>query len=542
MTTLPDLAEIIADTSKAIDVIDPLREVTISQAKFDQVATLCKDEFKSEEVHGVGGHTLCFRNTGEQTRYVSVQEFPLLVALANLVKALEPYREAIDRIATEMGYPSRSSGKDLFGKLPTNDVENDLTEVQLRTLLDAIDTTLPDAGDSSRMLKFLTEPKWSGMADDDGKVGRKLDRSSDWQESAVLKTGKMIAAANAGRFKLVRALAKAGIQTDDLVLGQPVPDVAAGQDEVERLTGGANILFYGAPGTGKSHDVWEMVGEGGPSFSTVFHPDMQNSDFTGTLKPGLDSGGKVTYAFNAGPFARAVASAWSNPHKRVFLVIEELNRAVAAAVFGELFQLLDRNPDGSGRYKVSFPSPEFANWFAAETGFEVENLALPSNLWILATMNSADQGVYPLDTAFRRRWKQKYLAIDYAKAPDAKIEHMTSQGAGKTDWKTFIEALNIFLVSRLDIGEDRLLGPRFVDEQDLAEGDLPGKLLIYLWDDLLRHHGRVDLFADGITTYGELDRRVNARQQIFSDTFLATLPEKGGDEAAGDDSALAGAD
>lgn len=295
------------------------------------------------------------------------------------------------------------------------------------------------------------------------------------------------------------------------------------------LNGGENILFYGAPGTGKSHDVWQMVGNDF-SFATVFHPDMQNSDFTGTLKPGVDDNGSVTYAFRPGPFARAVACAWANPERKVFLVIEELNRAVAAAVFGELFQLLDRNADGSGRYQVDFPSPEFAKWFGVETGIDTDKLSLPDNLWILATMNSADQGVYPLDTAFRRRWRQRYLPIDYTKAPDVRVSYVTPAGLATTDWRTFVKTLNDFLISKLEIEEDRLLGPRFVEEQELDGGKLPGKLLIYLWDDLLRHHGRTELFATGISSNGELHRRINGDEQIFSTAFLATL---GADNNAG---------
>lgn len=291
-----------------------------------------------------------------------------------------------------------------------------------------------------------------------------------------------------------------------------------------RVTGGENVLYYGAPGTGKSHNVWQRIDKDtDPHFVTVFHPDMQNSDFAGTLKPGLDDGGDVTYQFRPGPFANAVASAWANPGKKVYLVIEELNRAVAAAVFGELFQLLDRNSDGSSCYKVDFPSPEFAKWFAERTGSEAAHLSLPSNFWILATMNSADQGVYPLDTAFRRRWRQNYLAIDYSKAPEIDLEYVSEAGPKVTDWRTFVEALNRYLVAELDIREDRLIGPRFLSEDDLDDGKLPGKLLIYLWDDLLRHHSENALFDQSIATYGDLHRRLNKPEKIFSSQFLSTL-------------------
>lgn len=289
-----------------------------------------------------------------------------------------------------------------------------------------------------------------------------------------------------------------------------------------RVTGGENRLFYGAPGTGKSYEVWRQINrDADPHFVTVFHPDMQNSDFAGTLKPGAVGEAGVGYAFRPGPFARAVACAWANPAKKVYLVIEELNRAVAAAVFGELFQLLDRAPDGSSCYEVDFPSPEFERWYHENADPAAERLSLPSNLWILATMNSADQGVYPLDTAFRRRWRQIYLPIDYSKAPDAEIGYVSQAGRQATDWRSFVEALNGFLVEEVGVNEDRLIGPRFVDENDLGGGELPGKLLIYLWDDLLRHHASNPLFHESVRTYGDLHRRLGANQQVFSEQFLA---------------------
>lgn len=303
--------------------------------------------------------------------------------------------------------------------------------------------------------------------------------------------------------------------------GQPTPK------QGKRVTGGDNVLYYGAPGTGKSHDVWERVGTD-VSFVTVFHPDMQNSDFVGTLKPGTDGAGNVTYSFRPGPFARAAAYAWAHPAKKVYLVVEELNRAVAAAVFGELFQLLDRSPEGGSRYEVDFPSPEFEKWFHKEAGQSAQRLSLPSNLWLLATMNSADQGVYPLDTAFRRRWRQQYLSIDYAKAPTEPVKVFGDDGGFEVTWRQFVAALNNFLVEKLEIGEDRLIGPRFLDAHDLVGGKLPGKLLIYLWDDLLRHNGRGDLFRPAVKTYGELHDRMLTNKPVFTELFLGRLASDDG--------------
>ena len=291
--------------------------------------------------------------------------------------------------------------------------------------------------------------------------------------------------------------------------------------ESGRIKGGENILFYGAPGTGKSHAAKKESNEHNAYVvRTLFHPDMQNSDFLGALKPAVVDEGAVSYKFRAGPFAKALLYARKNPAARVHLVIEELNRAMAAAVFGELFQLLDRDEEGTSEYEVDAPSEEFAEWYGEPT------FKLPSNLWIYATMNSADQGVYPLDTAFRRRWRQVYIPIDYTIAPTNTVRVAKAGAPDATiSWPVFVEKLNAFLTGTKEINtpEDRLVGPRFLKKSELAEGILPGKLLIYLWDDLLRHHGRDMLFLDTIKTYGDLDKANRDGKQIFNPVFLERL-------------------
>lgn len=296
------------------------------------------------------------------------------------------------------------------------------------------------------------------------------------------------------------------------------------------LKGGENVIFYGAPGTGKSNRVEKKIKKAGKRpFRTVFHPDLQNSDFFGCLKPQMD-GKKVRYGFSPGPFMKALADAYKEPAEPVFLVIEELNRAAAAAVFGDLFLLLDRDDDGKGEYDVSFPSPESEEWFNEQTGRADETLQLPSNLFIYATMNSADQGVYPLDTAFRRRWKQKYLPLNYKKGRKGNVGYVDAAGDRRTlAWREFVKLLNRQLTKdeNLDIAEDRLLGQWFVSELELNGKSIPEKVLIYLWDDVLRHEGRRGrevIFAAGKeNTYGELASKIKRGECILSDPFLAVL-------------------
>lgn len=307
-----------------------------------------------------------------------------------------------------------------------------------------------------------------------------------------------------------------------------IPAVAAaGEDEAEdadAMEGGENVIYYGAPGTGKTHTVDGIV-DGSVCIRTVFHPDVQNSDFVGALKPVMQDD-KVTYSFSPGPFALALSEALTRPKEKVYLILEELNRAPAAAVFGDLFLLLDRQSNGAGKFDVDFPNSEFRDWLHNAIGKPIQRIVLPKNMWILATMNSADQGVYPLDTAFRRRWQQIYVPINYETAPEGTFNLVKADGkVGKIAWSDFAKALNDHLTHKLSIAEDRLLGPWFVTPDDLAKTDtLPGKVLIYLWDDLLRHHGREHVFDLGIVgTYGKLSKLAGENSRIFADGLLASL-------------------
>lgn len=292
------------------------------------------------------------------------------------------------------------------------------------------------------------------------------------------------------------------------------------EDEPMSAEAGKNIIFYGAPGTGKSHRVDNMIGEQ-VSIRTVFHPDTQNSDFFGSLKPSMD-GRDVVYGFAPGPMARALVDAHNSPGIHHFLVIEELNRAPAAAVFGELFQLLDRRPDGRSNYSLDFPTPESRKWFASK-GYDGARLVLPANLSIIATMNSADQGVHPLDTAFRRRWEQEYMPLDEGEGPLGNLSFVDRAGAlREIGWKAFATVLNSYLLDVIQIAEDRLFGLWFLKEAEL-DGPIPDKILLYLLDDLLRHEGRETVFASGVQSYGQLAARLSREEKVLSDALLERL-------------------
>lgn len=307
------------------------------------------------------------------------------------------------------------------------------------------------------------------------------------------------------------------------------------------FTGATNTIFYGAPGTGKSHHIHNIQCVDADKIVTVFHPDTQYSDFVGALKPNMatDENSKpyVAYQFRPGPFTKALIKAKLHPHKHVCLVIEELNRAPAAAVFGELFQLLDRKDDGESTYKIDASDPDMLAYINQSLGnagvANINQLEIPANLSLLATMNSSDQAVMPLDTAFKRRWRFKFIDIDFSHVdvPNHDFHLPTQSGVFKISWPKLATIINDVLIEA-NVAEDRLLGPFFVkkDEIETAEAakqTLSSKLFVYLWDDVLRHIGPKKIFAPEYLTYGRLSSAFMKDKAIFNSKIEERIEASG---------------
>ncbi|NNH01494.1 AAA family ATPase [Acinetobacter sp. ANC 5414] len=296
-------------------------------------------------------------------------------------------------------------------------------------------------------------------------------------------------------------------------------------------TPGENIIFFGAPGTGKSNEINNLVDEKN-SIRTVFHAETYFSDFVGCLKPTMGLTG-VEYKFQIGPFTEILIKALNDPAHHYYLVIEEINRAKSAAVFGEIFQLLDRK-NGVSKYSIKINDQDLIKILTENlTNPLIDNqIRIPSNLSIYATMNTSDQAVEPMDSAFKRRWKYIYKPIDFESFDeDGNPSH--AQGSFElqraTDaiciaWKDFALKVNNIL-SNLDIPEDRHLGPWFVSTEEIdtipkANETLKNKILMYLWDDVLRHHEKTDFFIEEIKTFGQLNYKVANDKVVFNDEFL----------------------
>ena len=312
-------------------------------------------------------------------------------------------------------------------------------------------------------------------------------------------------------------------------------NVETEDNEEKRIDKPHQRIFFGAPGTGKSYELNKETQEyfGNNYERVTFHPNYMYGNFVGAFKPfpkvfknsdgsiKKDEDGNIqetiTYEYIPGVLMKQLVKALKKPNENYLLLIEEINRANVAAVFGDVFQLLDRDGKGQSEYVIAtsrelqeYLKKEFDGYDLAENvkqnlGDDYSRLYLPSNLYIWATMNSADQGVMPMDTAFRRRWEFRYLGIN--DAADLSIEEFSHykfkiNSTETVRWDEFRRELNKKL-SHLNIPEDKLIGPYFISKSVLEDADLDkltetikNKVLMYLYEDAAKAYKPL-LFAEG---------------------------------------------
>lgn len=302
-------------------------------------------------------------------------------------------------------------------------------------------------------------------------------------------------------------------------------------------------IFFGAPGTGKSYEINELT-NGGSVIRTTFHPDSDYSTFVGAYKPVMEETPvygaqgvevakekRITYSYVKQAFLKAYLGAWQKYAKGgetaepQFLVIEEINRGNCAQIFGDLFQLLDRSDNGFSTYPIEADSDlqneikkAFAEGgeYAIENGLDVDDavdgytsnygetlsddikngrvLLLPNNLYIWATMNTSDQSLFPIDSAFKRRWDWRYVKI-----ADAGKGWKIKCGTEYCDWWTFVEEINKKIAKETS-SDDKKLGYFFCkpdkNRNTISEDKFVGKVLFYLWNDVFKD-GDTSLFKVG---------------------------------------------
>lgn len=284
-------------------------------------------------------------------------------------------------------------------------------------------------------------------------------------------------------------------------------------------------IYYGVPGSGKSHKIDEITKNLSEEqkIRVVFHPEYTNADFVGQILPCLTSDG-IEYRFKAGPFSRILKKAYQNPNKPHYLIIEEINRGNAAANFGDLFQLLDRDSEGWSSYKIenldinSFIRSKDSTYSDAKiessvnvggyTWTENTGIRLPPNLSLLATMNTSDQNVFTLDNAFQRRWDMELVpnSCDDPTQMQAKI----SVKEKTITWESFQSKINEVIAEKgnesgFSSMEDKRLGCWFIknDEGKIDSEKFANKVLKYLWDDAFKFN-RSEIFIDEVKNFEKL--------------------------------------
>lgn len=326
------------------------------------------------------------------------------------------------------------------------------------------------------------------------------------------------------------------------------------------------IIYYGAPGTGKSHTIKKEEDEGKITcIRTTFHPDSDYATFVGCYKPHKIKGSSnnLTYEFVEQAFLEAYKQAWMNPKEEIALVIEEINRGNCAQVFGDIFQLLDRSDDGWSTYPIKADTDiaehlkglriqGYSASMNKRFGLDKEGkdrypdrdwfgfMALPPNMSILATMNTSDQSLFPIDSAFKRRWDWKYIKIKPGKNENGeKLDwNIQIEGANgepvkiigestKLSWWKFIQKVNIIIAS-MTSSADKQLGYFFckpskksneTDEKPtiITADTLVGKVIFYLWNDVFKDYGFED--ASLFTYQEEKDGKKMEKDLAFADFY-----------------------
>ena len=357
-----------------------------------------------------------------------------------------------------------------------------------------------DEKSKSYLQKFMTDYSWWGGA-------KTIDRG-DFYVSPILSHARLVNASQSFVADLCAFLSDKDDLVKAIIAGEATVDYSI---QTSSNTISRQVIYYGAPGTGKSHKIKEILSGQNVQkeniFRTTFHPDSDYSTFVGAYKP--TRGKKPLYGLNGGITVRMkegnrmleeetitynfIPQAFLNAYIRsyqttdnVYLIIEEINRGNCAQIFGDLFQLLDRDEEGKSEYTIKADTDLKA--YLEETlgtdneGIKDGEICLPSNLYIYATMNTSDQSLFPIDSAFKRRWDWEYEPIKYKNT-----DWVIDINGEKFSWVSFQRIVNSRILASTN-SEDKMLGDFFVNPHDKTITDklFLNKVLFYLWNDVCK--------------------------------------------------------
>ena len=451
---------------------------------FSTLETLSRDSDFSATLSERGGY-ITFSNSGRRggTKYFQIGLDSLLQTLRDILANLSAFSGMSDYVESDW----RNNGSEYFN----DPVANANSTVQTKPLFSTL----------SKLIIWGNQPAFDDIDSD-----QRIILQEDALKNTIVKLERI-----ADSFKPAVSL-----ESSSLI--SPVSNI--------------QTIYYGCPGTGKSHTVKKIAeGENGEKiikyddgtnniFRTTFHPDYDYATFVGCYKP-VKEGAAIDYKFIPQVFTNAYVCAYRHREDPIYLIIEEINRGNCAQIFGDLFQLLDRT-NGESDYAIK-PDTELAKYLASQ-GVPSEELKLPDNLHIYATMNTSDQSLFPMDSAFKRRWAMEYMPINYTQK---KASTFTIEVAGKKyPWIKFLEMVNERIVNATD-SEDKQMGEFFIKES-VNEREFINKVMFYLWNDVckdlynprhvqgaffLRVKNKLETEKNDYFTFAELfsDRNENSR-------------------------------
>lgn len=426
----------------------------------------------------------------------------------------------------------------------SNNNKNDNKSDKIQQLREIINDTEYDEEDKESIINFVTKPStWGG--------GKGLDRGDYWVSPTYEPFGIKQSLSAVEKFVLCLLEEDSSELYDEtfaqlkLIIRDYNNSSSKVSIENESFKGAKNIIYYGAPGTGKSYGIQNFIREKIPEYSAqkghpdvfrvTLHPEYTYSDFVGQLLPVTGEDDKVTYKFVSGIFTSTLEHALKNNQNPVYLVLEEMSRANVAAVFGDIFQLLDRDEDGRSEYTINNSIIAKAVFGSTSENYDNISIFLPSNLFILGTVNTSDQNVFAMDTAFKRRFIWRYVTTKVDDLEFLKKNNPTLmlESDVKVDWYHFYTTLNTFITDKnlLGLSEDKQIGPYFIKFQDNVDPQklVRDKLLQYLWDDVhtvaYSMNSRKLLFNTEISSFADLYDSFNKGENIFSDDFISLLNE-----------------
>lgn len=422
----------------------------------------------------------------------------------------------------EACHPSKDNG-DISEDQKTKEICKEKAEYYLESY---------DGADKEFLENFLWNYEyWGG--------GKNIKRSNDFTDSPVLNIANTINASSSLIGAIVKGLANQNclnllLESEEWKSFEGSSASTTSTKKNPESTISLQQIFYGAPGTGKSHAINELTA-GKDVIRTTFHPDTDYSTFVGAYKPTTKSvpvttvigtnavpvklngkemmEDKIVYEYVSQAFLQAYVAAWrkycdvqeGEEPMDEFLVIEEINRGNCAQIFGDLFQLLDRGDEGFSEYPIKADSDMKKLLEKEFEGLEIKNkeginalfkggkdivaevlagdvLLLPNNLYIWATMNTSDQSLFPIDSAFKRRWDWNYVPIS-----DAGKKWMIEVNGAQYDWWNFLEAIND-KVYHATYSEDKKMGYFFCKANDgvISAEKFVSKVIFYLWNDVFK--------------------------------------------------------